>query len=164
MALFSNLPTPWRRQGTVASTERDPFVTFQREMNRLFDEAFRGFGTAPAVFSGASTAPALDMRETDKAVEVAVELPGVEEKDVEVSVNDGVLTVRGERRADREEKHGDWHLVERSSGSFVRSVALPSGVDDAKATAEFRNGVLTITLPKTAEAEARVRRIPIKAA
>ena len=164
MALFGNLPTPWRRRTEVADTQRDPFLALHREVNRLFDEAFRGFGFGmPAGFEGAA-APALDVRETDKAVEVAVELPGIEEKDVDVSFSDGVLTIRGEKRAEREEKEGEWHHVERSRGSFVRSVQLPPGLDDAKATADFRNGVLTVTLPTSPEAETKLRRIPVKAA
>jgi HSP20 family protein len=165
MALLTNLPTPWRRRNAVAESQRDPFLALHREMNRLFDEAFRGFGlgTLPTTFGG-EAAPALDVRETDNAIEVVAELPGVEEKDVDVSVRDGVLTVRGEKRISREDKDGDWHLTERSHGSFARSITLPVGVDDSKATAEFRNGVLTVTLPKTAEAESKLRRIPIKGA
>lgn len=92
------------------------------------------------------------------------ELPGLEEKDIDVQVTDDALTVKGEKKHEREEKRKDYHLPERSSGSFFRAIRLPAGVDSAKADTMFKNGVLTVTLPKTAEAKSKVKRINVKGA
>lgn len=156
------LPSLIRRNRDVAPTTSDPFSTLRREMDRLFDDAFRGFGLP--MTDGAMWTPSVDVRETDNGLEVVAELPGVNEKDVEVTVSDGVLTIRGEKKIDRNEKANGWHIVERSQGSFARSIALPMDVDQDKANAEFRNGVLRIVLPASPEAEKKVRRIAVKAA
>jgi HSP20 family protein len=156
------LPSLIRRNREVAPTSADPFLTLRREMDRLFDEAFRGFGL-PMIPDAATWAPTVDVRETENGLEVVAELPGVNEKDVEVTVSDGVLTLRGEKNIDRNEKSNGWHIVERSQGSFTRSIALPMDVDQDKASAEFKNGVLRIVLPASPGAEKKVRRIAVKA-
>jgi HSP20 family protein len=139
-------------------------LTFQQEMNRLFDgffgrsalEPFGGLGEGWGLFS-----PRVDVAETDKEVVVSAELPGLDDEDIDVSLSRGMLTISGEKKQEKEKKGRNYYRVERSYGSFRRSVRLPAEVDTGKVDAVFRKGVLTITLPKTAEAKAR-KRIAIK--
>jgi len=100
--------------------------------------------------------------ETDKAIEVSIELPGMEMKDIEVTVNDDMLTVKGEKKIERQEEKKGYYLSERSYGAIYRTIPLPPGVDGEKAQASFKNGVLTIKLPQTPEAQAKVKRIEVK--
>jgi HSP20 family protein len=161
MALPSVLP--FRRDRDLAPAQSDPFFTLKREVDRLFDEAFRGFGfgAAFAALDNAIWSPKVDVRETENSVEVSAELPGVDEKDIEVTVADGVLTLRGEKKIDRTDKGQGWHVMERSHGTFVRSIALPMEVDESKATAQFKNGVLHVSLPAAPEAERKIHRIKV---
>ncbi len=150
---------PWSRSSTSALTRygegADPFVTLRREMDRLFDDAFRGLGRA-------GNWPSLEVSETDKEVKVTAELPGLEEKDVEVLLANGTLTLRGEKKSETEDK--DRHFSERYYGRFERRVALPTEVDEDKVQASFKNGVLTVTMPKSAKAQERIKRIPLNKA
>lgn len=106
--------------------------------------------------------PATDLVEHDKEFEITAELPGMEEKDIEINVTRDMLTVKGEKREEKEEKKKDYYMSERSYGSFHRSFRLPDGVDRDKIDAKYEKGVLTITLPKTTEAQKQERKIPIK--
>jgi HSP20 family protein len=108
--------------------------------------------------------PSLDAVEDDKAFHVTVELPGMNEKDVSVSVADRVLTIRGEKKESKEKRDKDVHRQERAYGSFRRTIELPNDIDSAKIEASFKDGVLTIHLPKTKEAQEKVKQIPVKAA
>lgn len=161
---------PWSRQENrlpvPVSAERGrdndthPLLSLHREVNRLFDDVFRGFGV-PA-FAGLDRSagwPHVELGETDKEIRVTAELPGLDEKDVEITVEDGALTLRGEKRSEVEDK--DRGYTERSYGRFERRIGLPKGVDRDKADATFKNGVLTVTLPKTEAANENVRRIPV---
>jgi len=122
-----------------------PVFGLRREMNRLFDDALSR--TTP----NASLAPPVDVREDNHEIALSVELPGVKPEDVEVTSDNGMLTVRGHKTAERKEGDGtEYHLVERSYGSFTRSFRLPKGVDDSKITASFANGVLDVHVPKAA--------------
>jgi HSP20 family protein len=161
---------PWSRQENrlpvpvSAARDRDtdshPLLSLHREVNRLFDDAFRGFGVpALAGFDHAAGWPHVELGETDKELRVTAELPGLDEKDVEISVEEGALTLRGEKRSEVEDK--DRGYSERSYGRFERRIGLPKGIDRDQASASFRNGVLTVTLPKTEAANEDVRRIPI---
>ena len=146
----------------------DPFLSLHREMNRLFDDALRGSfgGSGQGLAGGAmpTVMPSMDVSETDKEVRIVAELPGVAAGDVDVTLNDDVLTVRGEKRSERKEDGKEnYHVVERSFGSFQRSVRLPFAVDPDSIKADFEHGVLTVTLPKGKEQE-RTRRIPVSAA
>jgi HSP20 family protein len=156
---------PWGRQEGRAPVpfrdeERSPFMSLRREVDRLFDDFFRdplpGFGLG----GGLSAWPSLEVTERDNEIRVTAEVPGMSEKDVELLVEDGMLTIRGERKSENEDKDRGWS--ERWYGRYERRIALPSGVDEEKARADFRDGVLTVTLPRSAEAE-RGRRIPINA-
>ena len=159
---------PARRTGgqTPAHRREDfPFFALQRGMNRLFDEFFSDFDADwPMTWGGdGHELPRVDVSETDKEVRVEAELPGVEEKDIDVSVHDGYATIRGERKFEKEEKEKNYHRVERSHGTFQRSVALPVEVDDSKAEAVFKKGVLEIKLPKT-NPSAGSKKIEVKSA
>ena len=140
----------------------DPFVTFRREMDRMFDHFFDGFNGRGSNGAGA-IAPAIDLDETDKEMVVTAELPGVSEKDIEVSLAGDMLTIKGEKKTETEEKKGNSTYTERRYGSFARSLRLPFEVKDEQVDAKFKDGVLTVRLPKPAEMQSQVRRIEVKA-
>jgi HSP20 family protein len=154
------LPTMFGRRGGLSSFGNDPFSTMRREMDRLFDE-FRGV-RGGLYEDQAGFAPAVNVKQTDKGVEVTAELPGIDEKNVEVSLADNALTIRGEKKAEKEDKGEGWFVSERSFGSFMRTIPLPVEIDEDKVTAQFRNGVLTVTLPAAADAERKARKIEVK--
>lgn len=140
----------------------DPFLGFRREVDRLFDDLFTGRG--PARWPAEGVDLRLDVSETDKEVKLTAELPGVDEKDIELTLTDDLLTIRGEKKREETQKNGDYHMVERSYGSFARSLRLPFAVAQDKVDARFDKGVLTITLPKPPEVQQAAQRIAIKAA
>jgi HSP20 family protein len=161
---------PWSRQENrlpaTVSAERErsdhPLLSLHREVNRLFDDVFRGFGV-PSLggFDRGLSWPHVELGETDKEIRVTAELPGLDERDVDIAVEEGVLTLRGEKKSEVEDK--DRGYSERSYGRFERRIGLPRGVEQDKASATFKNGVLTVTLPKSEVANENVRRIPINA-
>ncbi len=136
----------------------DPFrdlATMQERMNRLFED-FLGRGTTPEEgFAPATWPPAVDIYETDDSVVVKAELPGFSREQIDLEVRDRVLTLRGERKAEKEVKGERYHRMERAYGAFQRSFSLPSGVEEEKISATLKNGVLEIVLPKRAEAKPR---------
>ena len=155
--------------GTQMDVRREwehPFASFQREMNRLFDNFFGGFSLSPwtPLERGAAPTftPRVDVSETDKEIRVSAELPGMEEKDIDVSLTQDTLTIKGEKKEETEDKGKDYYRVERSFGSFMRSIPLPVEVDTDKVEATFKKGVLDITLPKTAKAIQQTKKIPLK--
>jgi HSP20 family protein len=156
---------PFSGRGSTLARETDsPFYSLQRDVNRAFDEMYRSMLGVPAqagAVPAAAWAPDLDMKETENEVVLSVDLPGMEEKDVEIALRDDVLTIRGERKAEKTEKNENWQVVERSYGSFYRAVTLPFEPDAGKAQANFEKGVLTIRIPKSAEAKTTERKIPI---
>ena len=143
----------------MAIVRWEPFrdlVSIQGRMNRLFDEAFRGATRGSGdeeEWSLGSWAPAVDIFEQDGHIVLKAELPGVDPKDVDVRVENNVLTLRGERKLDNEVQKENYHRVERAYGSFSRSFTLPSVVDTEKIKAEYRDGVLRVNLPKREEAK-----------
>ncbi len=143
----------------------DPFSAMRAEMDRVFDSFLgRGLAGFPSLTRAGwkeMLAPSIDLRETDKEFIVEAELPGMEEKDVHVTLSNGVLTLKGEKKSEREEKKENYHLMERSYGSFHRSFQLGDAVDPDKVAATFDKGVLKVTLPKRAEAAKAEKRIPI---
>jgi len=156
---------PWSRNQELAPARGsfDPFITLHREMNRLFDDVWHGFGT-PARFGsplmeGRFGWPSIELNETDKALTISAELPGLSEKDVQVEIANGVLTLRGEKKSERTD-NGGRYFSERYYGAFERQIPL-DGVEEDKAEAKFHDGVLTITLPKSEQARSAVKRIPI---
>lgn len=165
MVDFKSL-VPWKnnRSQTPALREDyfDPFVTFRREMDRMFDHFFDGFPGRAGNGPGA-IAPAIDLDETDKEMVITAELPGVTDKDIEVSLAGDVLTIKGEKKTETEEKKGGSYYTERRYGSFARSLRLPFEVKDEDVDAKFKDGVLKIRVPKPAEMHSQVRRIDVKA-
>jgi HSP20 family protein len=155
---------PWSKNQALTPMREnlDPFTTFHREMNRLFDDVFREFGslgrTGGALMEGRFGRPNIELSETDKALVVSAELPGLTERDVQVEIANGVLTFRGEKRAERSESGK--YFSERFYGSFERQIPLDGVVED-KAEATFRDGVLTITIPKSDEARSDIKHIQI---
>ena len=134
--------------------------TFRREMDRVFE---RFFGEMPRLdLSGAGWAPHLDMTETKECLIVKAELPGLEVKDLDITISGNTLTLKGEKRQVKEEKDEHHHLIERSYGGFARTVELPAPVAADKVKAAFKNGVLTITLPKTEEAKRKAISIEVE--
>lgn len=161
------------KMSVPSRTTYHPLVGLRDEIDRLFDsvlavpfgwrmselDPFRRFGTLPSL--GEMT-PRTDVKETEVAIEITAELPGLEEKDVAVTLSDGILTVKGEKRTESEDKGADYHLTERRYGSFQRTFRMPDTVDEDKITAAVEKGVLTVTLPKTAKPEKDVRHIEVK--
>ena len=143
----------------------DPFRSFHREVDRLFEDFF---GVPEATEKGGGRrlglVPDVDVAETETGFEVKADLPGVEEKDLQVTVTNGLLTLKGEKRTESEEKDKSYYRAERAYGAFQRSIPLPNDVDQEKIKARFKNGVLTVSLPRSPEAKAAARKIEVKAA
>lgn len=162
---------PWRKKEPVQQEEEraiqragDPVLAFQQEMNRLFDEFFGRSALEPfgAFREGWDAfSPRVDVAETDKEIVVSAELPGLDEKDIDVSLSNDQLVIRGVKKEEKEEQGRSYYRAERSYGSFVRSIPLPDEVEADQVNAAFTKGVLTVTLPKTGKAKTR-KRIAIK--
>jgi len=165
MAITDLAPWRWgeKRLPVQREEERDPFYALQRRMDRLFDDFFNGFGLAPFGESWGEFSPRMDLSETEKELKVSAELPGLDENDIEVSLTKNTLTIKGEKKKEKEAKGQNYYRMERSYGSFWRSLPLPCEVEGDKVEATFKNGVLTITLPKTEEAQKHTKKISIKA-
>jgi HSP20 family protein len=176
---MANIPLDVKKAAApvpAASTFPDAWKAFRQEIDRLFDRFDGGitfpsmrrmfdvepFWRAEAPFG--ANLPAVDVSEDDKAFTITAELPGLDEKDVAVSVADDMLTLKGEKRQEKDEKDKGYHLSERSYGLFRRSFHLPEGVDQEKIAANFAKGVLTLTLPKSEKAQKKEKKIEIKAA
>ena len=141
----------------------DPYrdlVTLRDRMNRLFEDVSGPRSEERDVMASA-WAPSVDIYENENEVVLAAEIPGVDEKDVEIKVEDNNLTLRGERKFEKETKEENYHRIERSYGSFARSFALPNSIDADKVAAEYKDGLLTLTLPKREEAKPKTVRINV---
>lgn len=146
-----------------------PIVQLHREMDRLFENAVRGFGLSPfrsEYFTPLSASgllkPQVDIGATDKEYAISVEVPGVDEKDVKVEITGNTLTIRGEKKQEKEEKNRNYYRIERSYGSFQRVLSLPDDADVDGVKASFKKGVLTITMPRKALPKTEVKQIDIK--
>lgn len=160
------LPTVWRKsESPVRRAEDHPFFALHREMNRMFDDFFHSFDLTPfgEGRSFATFSPSVDIREDEKEVSVKAELPGLDEKDIEVTLASDSLTIRGEKRDEKEEKGKEYWHRETSYGSFRRVIPLPEGLDTEKADARFKKGVLTVTLPRLEETKTKGKRIAVRA-
>jgi HSP20 family protein len=165
---------PLRNEGKAADrpTEWRPFESLPREVDHLFEDfqfgswrlPFGGglFDVQPLWRGETRKAPAVDIVDTDKAYEITAELPGMDESNIDVKFSDGTLTIKGEKRDDKEEKKKGYYLSERRYGAFQRSFGVPAGVDAEKIEANFKNGVLAVTLPKTPQAQKSEKKIAIK--
>jgi len=159
---------PVKTEQVSASTPQTwrPFESLRCEIDRLFDDFDGDSWRSPfrRIEAAFGNVPAVDVTETDKAYEIAAELPGMDEKNVEVKFANDVLTIKGQKQDEKEETKKDYYMHERSFGSFERSFAVPDGVDTDKIDATFKKGVLTVTLPKSAEAQKAAQKITVKAA
>ena len=136
------------------------FSQLHREMNRMLDTFFRG-GVADDGSFGNFWSPAVDIREREDAYLVEVELPGLTKDDVKITMENNILTIQGEKKHEKEEKRGDYHRTERVYGSFQRSFTLPSSVKNDKIEAQYKNGILTVTLPKVEEAKPKAIEVKV---
>src|SRR5690349_3104927 len=157
MRPMATAPVPVKQTTPVPTGAPDYWRSFKTEMDRLFDRFTSTLGIAPfQTFRGESMftmpTPAVDITEDDGTINVTAELPGMAEKDIQVTLSGNTLVIRGEKRQEREEKDKGYHLSERCYGEFQRSFLLPEGVDSDKVEAKFANGVLTVSVPKTAQA------------
>ncbi len=142
-----------------------PFYSLQRQMNTLFDDFFSGFDLTPRSFAGkgfGAFSPSVDVKESEGEFTIRAELPGVEEKDIEVTVTGDSVTIKGEKNEEKEDKGESYYYMERSYGSFNRVIPLSAETDADKAQASFKNGVLNITIPKSQAAKEKGTKVPIK--
>ncbi len=160
------VPSSWRRSGVALRRAEDqPLFALQREMNRVFDNFFSDFDLMPfgeGIKFGAFT-PSVDIKEDEKEVIIKAEVPGLAEKDVEVTFAEGVLTIRGEKKEEKEDKKQDYLRREVSYGAFHREIPLPDGINPEKVDAHFKNGVLTVTIPWLEGAKKKAKKISVKA-
>jgi HSP20 family protein len=158
---MKNKLVPWKRSrnGAALSRMEDPFDLLHREINSLFDS----FSLSHLGDWSRQDPAGFELSETEDEIQVKAELPGMDEKDIDVSLDENTLVIRGEHREESEKKKRKVHVSEMSYGSFHRSILLPAEVDAAKAKAKFKRGVLTLTFPKTGRAKDRSRRIPVHA-
>lgn len=151
--------------GTPRSDGWHPLQSLQEEVDRLFSRYIPGrWGMSLLTGEDMSGFGALDVAETNDALDISVDVPGMTEKEIDLTLADGVLTIKGERKSEREEKKADYYRAERSFGAFQRRFTLPCEIDEAKVTAEVTKGVLKIRLPKSTRAKVTAHKIPIKSA
>jgi len=167
---------PWRKKSEEVMPSRprredSSLDLLERRMNHLFENFFEdfdlGWGGSPLMRRGETwepEAPSFEVSESDEEFCVKAELPGMDEKDIEVSMEGRELTIRGEKKREHEDKHRDYYVSEVSYGEFCRSIQLPEGIDRDKVKAQFKKGVLTLTLPKTEQGKAQRKRIDVIAA
>ncbi|NWG25785.1 MAG: Hsp20/alpha crystallin family protein [Pseudorhodoplanes sp.] len=172
----TKLPVKTGERDEAAPQMWHPFETLRRQIDRLFEDFGPDLWRAPFARStfdvepfwrrdwALATTPAVDIVEKDNAFELTADLPGMDEKNIEVKVSNGTLTIKGEKQEEKEEKKKDYYLKERRFGSFERSFRVPDSVAADKIEAQFKKGVLTVTLPKTAEAQKPAKKIEVKAA
>lgn len=167
MVLSNVFPSRKAKKDALARIRREPdmLAPLQRQMNRLFEDFFGDLGMQsfgrPDRFGDGFT-PTVDIVENDKEVAVTAELPGLDEKDIQINIHDDVLTIRGEKKAEHEQRDAEHYVMECSYGAFSRAIPLPAEVDDSKAEAVFKKGVLKIRLPKTPSERSKTKRIEIK--
>ncbi len=149
---------PVRELATIPSS----ILNMQQEINRMFDRFFRGGVLDDRDLFPATWMPAVDLVEKEDEFVAKVELPGVHKDDVKITLQDNILTIRGEKKEEKESKDSNYHRLERSYGSFQRSFTLPTSVRQDKVEAEYRDGVLTITLPKAEEAKRKQIEVKVK--
>lgn len=163
MALMKRNPSTeldvWNRDFPVART----LHSFQREVNRMLDNFFRGDIYDEGTFGGTQMfAPALDLSETKDAYVIKAELPGMKKEDVKVTMNNNIVTIAGEKRIEEEKREGNFHRMERSFGSFERSVTIPGAIKPEGIDCKYADGLLTLTLPKTEETKQKVIDVKVK--
>jgi len=166
MVEATKLPVKTEKSSVVAPQHWRPFERLRRDIDHLFEDFGGDFWRAPfrQMERAFGAMPAVDVCETDGGYEFTAELPGMDEKNIEVKLANHTLTIKGEKRDEKEETKKDYYMRERSFGSFQRSFTLPEGVDTDKVEATFNKGILTVTVPKTAKAKKAEKKITVKAA
>jgi HSP20 family protein len=158
-----NLPV---RKENGSQSEQTPYFSLQQDMNLAFDNFFRifenGMMTPFSDLSDSTFQPRVEVKESSADVRVSVELPGIDEKDLDVSISNNYLTVKGEKREEKEDNSSGYYRMERTYGSFHRSIPFPCEIDKDRAEATFKRGVLTVILPKTVNSQQQVKKITIK--
>jgi HSP20 family protein len=151
---------PWKKRSELPERRwtDDPFDVLHREIDALFDGYYRGFGGLGRRMAGGT---GFELSETEDEIRVKAEMPGMDEKDIAVELEEGMLVIRGERKEEKETRKRNYHVSAMSFGGFHRSISLPARIEREKAHAEFKNGVLTLILPKTEQSRAERKRIPI---
>lgn len=159
---IKNLVPFGKKSVPIRRDEESPFVSLRREMDSLFDNFFRGFDMEPFESRLGGFSPRIDVTEDGNEIRISAELPGMDEKDIDLSIQNNMLTIKGEKKEEKEDKGKDYYRMERSYGSFVRTIPLPVEVDTDKVEAKFKKGILSIALPKTAKAVAEAKKISVK--
>ena len=157
LSLFRKKSVPIKRE------THDPFSLMHRDMDSLFDDFFKGFELEP--FFGpdiSSYSPKVDVKESEKEIKVLAELPGMDEKDINVTLNRDSLTLRGEKKEEKEDNDKGYHRLERSYGSFCRTIPLPVEIESDKVSASYKKGILTVTIPKSKKAIEEKKKIKIE--
>jgi HSP20 family protein len=157
---------PWKKSKETDVPVRrreDPVAELHSRLNTLFDSFFEDFASPfPAVRSGKDLVPALEVSESDTAIEIDAELPGLDPESIDVTIDGNYLTIKGEKKEEKEEKKKNYHITERSYGSFSRTLNIPSeSLDLDKVESKFKNGVLHLKLPKNAESQSKRRKIKV---
>lgn len=157
-----NLVPFGKKNISVRGEEESPFALLRRNVDSVFDNFFRGFEMEPFESRLGVFSPKVDVIENDKEIKVFAELPGMDEKDIDISLTRDAMTIRGEKKEEKEQKGKDYYRMERSYGSFSRTIPLPVEVETDKIEAKLKKGVLTVTLPKSARAVEETRKISVK--
>jgi len=163
MAIRDLIPAWQKRTLPVRRIENENiFQMIQREMNHLFDNFFNDFQLSNTKKTGIGLFPQIDIQDKDMEIVVEAEVPGMDEKDIDISLSNNVLTLKGEKKQEKEIKKDHYYHVERSYGEFRREIPLHCEIEDDKVQAKYKNGVLKITLPKTPAAQRKTKCIPIQ--
>lgn len=162
MTLRNLVPTLGRKRVPVRYDEDNPFSLLHRDMDRLFEDFFSGFETEPFGKRYTSFSPDIEVSENEKEIKVNAELPGLDEKDIDVSLTENTLTISGEKKEEKESNDKGYYMKERTYGSFRRSIPLYAEIEAENIDAHFKKGVLTITLPKSKKETEAKKKITVK--
>ncbi|MHB8108482.1 MAG: Hsp20/alpha crystallin family protein [Syntrophorhabdaceae bacterium] len=163
MTTIKITPQPKRSRNLERVSEDNPLLSLRNNIDKMFDSFFRGFDIVPFGTGASIFNPNIDVADTGKEIKVNVELPGMDDKDIDVSLTKDSLTIRGEKKDETQEESTNYHRMERVYGYFSRVIPLPVDIDVNRAKASYKNGVLTINLPKTEASLKEAKKIPIKA-
>lgn len=163
MTTIKITPHPKRAREDARVSGENPLLSLRNNIDRMFDSFFHGFDIEPSGLAASMFNPNIDVADSGKEIKITAELPGMDEKDIDVSVTRDALTIRGEKKDEAEEKNASYHRMERVYGFFSRTIPLPVEVNVDAARADYKKGVLTINIPKAEKALKEVKKIPVKA-